>query len=80
MRVDIFIRSHLYVSGVTQTNAKNIIAALERSGERVIVCRHNRTGLGKFVYQTPEIVSGPTPAEQEQMGINVLAQAHSDLS
>lgn len=58
MRVDIFLRegqpgqSRLYREAVTATNAKNIIAALERDGEMVIVCRHTRRGVGKFVYET----------------------------
>lgn len=56
MRVDIFLRvtdeTRLYVQAVTQANAKNIIAALERDGEEVIVCRHSKGALGKFVYQT----------------------------
>jgi len=62
MRLDIFVRyanpssalARLYVGAVTPLKSKAIIAALERDGEKVVVYRNSKSGLGKLVYETPQ--------------------------
>lgn len=63
-RVDIFLKTapgqgdypksdyKLYCAGIGMPNYERIVKALESQGESVLVCRSNKSALGKFVYQT----------------------------